>query len=197
MQSLVPQTELDAVNHILENLGEAPVDTLEDDLPLDALKARRKLDSIKQQVLTRGWFFNTERRLLPPNQDGFILLPLGTLSVRTVNRVGYRLTKRGDRLYRIQPDNNGPLFEKAETVDLVLNIPFEDVPPSGRFFITRRAAKEYQAQELSDQTIIQQNDLEEARAWADLVAEDNRNAQRNLGSSRKLQMILGPNRRRY
>lgn len=72
-----PSTELDAVNVILTNMGEAPIDTLdEDDLPLDAEKAWSILAEVSEAVQIKGWFWNTETTTYAVDSDGTIKLPL-------------------------------------------------------------------------------------------------------------------------
>ena len=192
---LTPMTELDAVNHILENMGEAPVLGLTGDLPLDALKARNKLRMVKEQVLARGWFWNIETHELTPEPDGRIPAPEGALSVKPVYRMGFSLSIRKGFLYRTQPMNNGFLFEGGVAVELVLNLDYEDLPPLAKHYVSRKAAREYQVQELGNEMLANQDTSEERRAWEELVAEDLRARPATIRNNPDLQSILGPHLR--
>ena len=58
---VLPTTELEAVNVMLSNIGESPVNTLEDDNVIDATVARTILKSISREVQALGWNFNTDK----------------------------------------------------------------------------------------------------------------------------------------
>ena len=66
---LVTQTELDAVNHILSAIGSAPVTTLEGDMDIDVVNARRILASTNRDIQRKGWDFNKVTRTLSPRMD--------------------------------------------------------------------------------------------------------------------------------
>lgn len=192
-----PTDELGAVNHILQNMNEAPIDTLEGDIPLDAAMARDKVRFITETVLAHGWFWNTEYRVLQRSNDGRIPAPSNAIAVEPHGRYGYSLTIRDGWLYRISPFNSGFEFPGDEAVKVTLLLSFADLPAIARLFVARRSAREFQVQHLGDNTITQQDLDEEARAWATMVADDNRASQRSLKNSPQLQMILGRNRRRH
>lgn len=192
---LTPQTELDAVNHMLENLGEAPVLGLSGDLPLDALKARNKLRMVTRQTLNRGWFWNIETHKLDPEPDGRIPVPEGSLSVKPVNREGFSLSIRNGFLYRTQPMNNGFIFEAGVVVQITFNLAYDDLPEIAKTYVSRKASREFQVQELGNELLVNQNVEEEARAWADMVAEDLYHRPASLRNNPDLFHILGPHRR--
>lgn len=195
--TLTPMTELDAVNHILENMGEAPVLGLTGDLPLDALKARNKLRMVKEQVLARGWFWNIETQELTPGSDGRIPAPEGALSVSPKFRQGFSLSIRNGFLYRTQPLNNGITFEAPVIAEIVLNLDYNDIPPLAKHYVSRKAAREYQVQELGNEMLVNQNAQEEATTWAEMVAEDNRARPTTIRHNPDIQSILGPSRRNW
>jgi hypothetical protein len=58
--SLAPTTELEAVNTMLNTIGEAPVNTLVNMTSVDASSALSILNSVNREVQSQGWFFNTE-----------------------------------------------------------------------------------------------------------------------------------------
>ncbi|MCH2199749.1 MAG: hypothetical protein MK081_13300 [Flavobacteriales bacterium] len=142
---LTPQTELDAVNIILENDGEAPVNTLDDSGFSESGKAQRVLREVSRTVQSRGWAFNTDRdrKFLPTITDE-IVLPTNTLKIKpTYLSEELRLVERGRKLYDVQ--NNTAVFTSPVYLDIVQMLAFEDLPSTARDYITIRAARVYQA----------------------------------------------------
>ena len=54
-------TKLEAVNIVLDAIGESPVSSLTSGLP-DAEAAEAKLDEVRTEILSRGWHQNMEKR---------------------------------------------------------------------------------------------------------------------------------------
>src|SRR5688572_15100368 len=80
--SLIPQTELDAVNQMLMSIGQSPVNTL----AVAGIKtvniARLHLHNVSREVQTRGWNFNTDENYeLAKDANGKIAMPSNVLSV--------------------------------------------------------------------------------------------------------------------
>lgn len=183
-----PSTELDAVNVILTNMGEAPLNSLDGDLPLDALKAQNVLQEFSRETQTRGWFWNKETTTFSPNVDNKIPLPSNALAVRNTTKAFY-LTERDGFLYRIEKNNNGDIFTDATEMEVTYFLPFEQLPEVARRAITMKAARIFQGRELGNQALIQQDSQEELAAFATMRAEDNENSRRNLQQSLSTRMI--------
>lgn len=76
-------TKLEAVNIILDAIGETPVSSLESGLP-DAEAAETKLNEINKTVQAKGWHQNTEKKLkLMPDSNKNIIVPANYLRVDT------------------------------------------------------------------------------------------------------------------
>ena len=60
MAEVVPLTKLDAINQMLHDLGERPVNSLAGSTRLDVNRAIASLDSVLRRLLNRGWWFNSE-----------------------------------------------------------------------------------------------------------------------------------------
>ena len=74
-------TKLDAVNIVLNSIGETPVSSLTSGLP-DAEAAESKLDGTIKEVLAKGWHQNLERGIIMSrNRDGEIVVPRQYLRV--------------------------------------------------------------------------------------------------------------------
>lgn len=172
MVAITPKTELRAVNLILQNMGETPVNTLTGSIPLEASQARDVLREISEDVQARGWYFNREVHSLPANEDGEVLLPSNTLGVRTVgNSRNIQVVQRGARLYNKTPFENTFEFSGSVDVELVLGLPFDELPDSARLYIAIKAARVYQAREQGDDMALQEDSADEQAALAALHAE--------------------------
>jgi len=169
--SVKSYTELEAVNLILRNMGEAPVNSLSSP-PLDASEALATLQETSFEVQKRGWYFNTEIYRLSPDNNGNIQLPVNTLHVEsTGNSKGTRVVSRNGLLYRIKPFDNGPVFEGPMELRLVLGLDFTDLPASARSYIAIRASRVSQVRSVGDQMSAQDDSQDETRAFAELHAE--------------------------
>lgn len=145
MLAHTPTTVLEAVNAMLHTIGEAPVSTVENSGVLDAVSARQQLSFINREVQTRGWHWNTEPNvtITPTHPEGYIVLPSNTLRVDTSGfSQDIDAVMRGNRLYDRQ--NHTYEFKRPVTVDLVVLLPFEELPEAARLYITIRAARKFQ-----------------------------------------------------
>jgi hypothetical protein len=120
------------------------VNTVEDNGIVDAVIARQILRSTSREVQSRGWHFNTEKGfLLTPDSEGFITLPPTTLQVDTVDESqDIDVVLRGNRLYDRR--NHTFKFGKPIRVDMVILLPFEELPEVAREYITIRASRIFQ-----------------------------------------------------
>lgn len=72
-------SDLDAVNGVLQELGEQPLLSLDTNYPTADL-AKKALATAKLEFLQRGWWFNTiENFSIAPNSNGQFLTPDHTL----------------------------------------------------------------------------------------------------------------------
>jgi hypothetical protein len=184
MSVITPKTELKAVNLILRNMGETPVNSLTGTLPIEASQAHDTLIEVSEDVQSAGWFFNREYFSLAPDGNGFIYLPANTLSVQSVaeNR-GTPVEMRGGRLYNMTPFQSSFVFDAPMKLKIILGLEFTDLPSNARRYITLRAARVYQARELGDQVLLQEDSQEERQAHAELHAEQLRREPASLLSS--------------
>ena len=135
-----PTTELDAVNTLLQSIGESKVLDLETDLE-EVTVARDTIREVSLDVQTWGWTFNTENSLLEVEQGtGFIRIPQNTLSVDALDP--YRnITQRGGALYDV--DNNTYVFCQPVKCRLVISLPFDCLPQHAKQYIMARAGRRY------------------------------------------------------
>lgn len=161
-----PTTTLEAVNILLKAIGEAAVSDLTETAgSADVEAAFTTLQEVSRSVQMEGWTFNTEEEYpIAPDVDGCLTLPAGTLKVDTtgVDR-SVRLVMRGNRLYDRR--NHTYVFDRPYLVNLVVLLPFEDLPEVARNYITIKAARRFSDDELGSDTVhrFKISDEEEAR----------------------------------
>jgi len=133
--------ELDAVNIALDMIGEEPVNNLVFTGVTDASTAYRSLINVCREVQEPGLTFNKEYDYpLMPNPEGFIMLPENTLFVDPMD--SRRLIQRGQRLY--DATNHTYTFDKKVLVEIILFLPFEELPSYARSYIAIRAGRRFQ-----------------------------------------------------
>jgi hypothetical protein len=158
---------LDAVNVLLQAIGEAPVNSVDTAEAVDVAAASQCLDEFDRAVQTRGWPWNREFNVpLVPTSDGSVYLPTNCLSMVRAYPPGAtdRIVERGRKLY-----NQTQLtytFTDAVYVDMVLRLDWEELPEVARRYITIWAAQQYQARIQTSPGVnaILDSAVEEARA---------------------------------
>lgn len=164
---ITPSNELDAVNEILSSVGSSPVNSLEDDLNVDVLNAKRILKATSIEIQSRGYVFNTLNNVyLAPDSDTG-LVPYARDYIR-VFTTGYKLVDRSGYFFDLVSSTNE--FPEGLTVgELVKELPFEELPVIFRKYITVRAARVFQMRYLTSSDINAHLQLEESAAYADIV----------------------------
>lgn len=155
-------TRLQAINLSLAMLGRTGVPS-EDSRDVDAQDASIELDRVSHTFQLNnghGWWFNREPNWrMVPDANGCIFVPNNTLSMiadgdnMTRNR---GLTIRGNRVYDLvnhsfdmRHRTDGDIY-----FDFIVNLPFDQLPPSAKMYAAYRAAfnfagtKEFDAKRL-------------------------------------------------
>jgi len=174
-----PTTELEAVNAILRTIGEEPATSLDPSAFTDQERAKSDLAEASRSILQKGWWFNREWEDIA--KDGSDKYPVDTnaYSVKTVERVFYRstspgpLVSRGGFLYSMTERTNVlPDGPDEIAVEYIVPLTWEDLPQVAREAIFRAAARKFVKNTIGDTTLIQWENIDETKAYADLVAED-------------------------
>lgn len=163
--TVTPTTELEAVNLMLSCIGESPISTLNDPSSVDAVTAVARLREVSRSVQSKGWHFNTEKNytLTPEATHGYIYLPANCAGVDTVVPDAHvDITQRGNRLYDRR--NHTFTFTKQLKVDMVVLLPFEDLPETARYYIAVRAARIFQDRSVGSETLFRFNSEDEREA---------------------------------
>lgn len=179
--AVTPTTELEAVNLMLDVIGESPISSLQDSAVVDAVKAKAVLSEISRTVQSTGWLFNTEEdyTLVPTVFEKEIRVPANCLQVKPT---GYDadadVAQRGVRLY--DRKNHTYMFEKSLTVEMIILLPFEELPETARYYIAIRAARTFQARTVGSETLYKFTADDEAMALAALKKAEGRTRNANM-----------------
>lgn len=162
MSELAPETELDAVNAMLHDIGERPVNTLENQSRLDVLRAINSLEKATRATCATGWWFNTENVIIPLGADNKYTLTddivhaevLEGGPVATDDQYEVELTQRGSVLY----DRANATDEFATgSEDVVLRctrlLAFDDLPATAREYVYCVASIRFQSRTLGSAAV--------------------------------------------
>lgn len=170
-------TKLDAVNTLLDAIGEDPVDSLDTGL-YQAQTAERYLDRTAKKVLSGDWHFNRENKVrLSPNAAGEIEVPANAIEV-DASSWHVHTQQRGNRLYDLS--RHTFKFSAPVEVDMTVMLEWEDLPEPARQYITARAAREYQKTRLGSDSLDKFLTEEEASTLQALSRYDSSTADYNM-----------------
>ena len=133
------------------------------------MKAKAVLSEVSRAVQKKGWHFNTEVafELAPTVSEREIQVPANVLKIDTVHPdKGVDVVHRGTRLY--DRANHTYEFERSVRVDMVVALPFEELPESARYYIAVRAARVFQARTVGAESLYRFTAQDETDALADL-----------------------------
>lgn len=190
MAVLSPMTDLEAVNRMLNSIGQAPVNALPATGIGDAAKATQQLLETARDVQTVGYCWNTDKNYeLTPDADGYIAVPNGALDVdasaRTVNVV-IRRNPDTDTMSLYDKDNLTFDFsddydaDNPLEADIIWGYEFNDLPQPARSYIATAAARRFQAQLISSDILDRFNEEDEERAFLLLQRYERRCQDANL-----------------
>lgn len=193
---LVPTSELQAVNVLLEAISQVPVTSLlDEDVNTDANVARKRLYESSRTIQSDGWHFNQEIGfIIDPATDGSITLPSNTLRVVRWYFSGLGgdekdLVHRGARLY----DRIGHTFNIGVSVkvDLTVLLPFDELVEAFRWYVTVAACRRFVAGRLHSATSYQftrQEELDAMRAAEQADAETDERTLEGNPAFRRMRM---------
>lgn len=174
-------TLLDAVNRILISTGELPVEALEENPITEVALAINHINMACREVQLAGWYFNSEHVKLMPNDEGRIMLPFDTLSVKDLPQgFVYHTTgiyDSGKSSYNI----NKPVW--ATVISL---LPLEKLPETFALWVTLRAAKKYQDNAITSAELKTNIEREELEAMLAAKKEDRAIMKPNVKSKSSL-----------
>ncbi|OJX54728.1 hypothetical protein [Devosia sp. 66-22] len=184
MLATTPTTLLEAVNLCLANIGEPPVNSIEDSGVLFAVTALQTLSNVSREVQTRGWHWNEEvdYPIAPTYPEGFVEVPKNTLKVDSSGRdSAIDVVLRGSRLYDRQ--RRSYVFPRSVLVNLTLLLPFEELPEAARWYIAVRSARRFQASNVGSAELDSFTKLDEAQARVTLEDDQAQVADYNINQT--------------
>ena len=164
---------LEAVNRVLQMMGEAPVNSLNGQFGL-AQQADDMLKDISRKVQTDGWSFNTdyERDMVPNSVTKEVLV--GTNVSRVVvdiyNYPSLDVVQRGNKLYDRRA--NSYQFDQPFKADVTYMLDWEELPEHARQYITIKAGRHLQEAILGSADLSKINITAEAEARALFLEEE-------------------------
>jgi hypothetical protein len=176
-------TQLQAINQMLNGIGQAPVVSLDVANPELAL-ALAILDAVSREVQGEGWHFNTEINYpFTADTNGEIAIPQDVMSLtdnKTANSQKYQTVLRGGKLY----DKLAHTYEfvPGETIncDVVWLFDFEDLPQPFKDYITQRATRVFAGRALGSQEMVTFNAQDETILRSNCLAYDTSTSEVNI-----------------
>ena len=191
MATMTTTTELAAVNQMLGTIMEAPLNTLIGVSSIDAQGAIAVLSEVSRAVQTQGHHFNTEvgLEMAPDAFNGEIALPANCLDIDTTGQdAALDVTQRGRRLY--DRSHHTYFFGRPVTVDMVVMLPFDELPESARRYIAVRACRLFQKRQVGSVTLEAFSAADEQQALVDFRRALGRNADHNIFNSPDMRRML-------
>jgi hypothetical protein len=164
-------TQLDAVNTMLSAIGEAPVNSLSSGL-VEAEVAETILNTVDREVQSMGWHFNTElNKSYAQDTSGNIILGSDILRADATLKVDSKdLVQRGLKMY----DRKNHTFNIGAntTLDVVVQLDFDDLPEVCKRYITLRATRIFQDRIVGSNTLHDFQERDEQMALIELKEFD-------------------------
>ena len=175
-------TELEAINIMLAAIGEAPVNSLTGQVPVDVRLAQSTLTEVNKEVQSEGWSFNTEIDVTLPRDQTTKQITLSTDVLRIDANIHQHPTidpiQRGLKLYdRL---NNVYEFEEDLICTVVYFRPFIELTEPARRYINIKAARIFVDRLVSDDGLRTYTEQDETRARAILMETDLSNGDHNI-----------------
>ena len=192
-ETLTPTSELGAVNVCLQGIDEAPVSTLTGEVIEDVAIALSTIRNVSRSVQTKGWGFNTEIEFPLPrdSDDDTVSVPANCVRVK-ISTPGVDCVQRGVRLYdRIA--RSYAFGADLEASEMVILLPFEELPEAVRWYITVSAQRTFVANVTGSESHLRMSERAEVDARSTMIdaeadtenssifdSPDMRRAQRNV-----------------
>ena len=175
-------TELEAVNIMLAAIGEAPVNSLTGQVPVDVRIAQSTLIEVNKRIQSEGWSFNTEIDVTLVRNQTTKQIELSTDILRIDANIHQHPTidpiQRGLKLYdRL---NNKYEFEEDLICTVVYFRPFTELTEPARSYINIKAARVFVDRLVSDDALRSYTEQDEIRARAILMETDLANGDHNI-----------------
>lgn len=175
-------TKLEAVNTLLRSIGTRPVTSVTVGHP-DVVDAVAVLERWTKTCLERGWWFNIMRNtVLTPDANKFIHFPQSVIRFEysdSHTRLKYpNIAKREDRL--LNAATNSFQWDDSVTLDLYIELPWEDIAYSAQLYVMYSAAAEFVRDKIEDTAKEMKLEQKANTYYAELDAEEMRTVKYNM-----------------
>ena len=179
-------TKIEAVNIILNVIGETPVSSLASGLP-DAEAAELKLDQTVKEVLAKGWQQNSELGItLSRNSDNEIMVPDQYLRVDTVGDdkdVNVTVRKQDGKRKLFDIGKYVYTFDRDLKVDVLISLDFDALNFELQNYIAFRAARKFQESAMGSTLLDSFAAQQEQEGYAALMDMEAENEDNNILTS--------------
>jgi|25_taG_2_1085351.scaffolds.fasta_scaffold00147_23 hypothetical protein len=187
-------TKLEAINQMLDAIGEDAVSSLEATDIEDVEAALRTFDRVNRQIQAKGWHRNTDIEYeLSRDANDRILVPSNALRIDASgphSHIDVVPRKLNGFLYLYNRDDNVFTFGQDLIVDIVRLLDFESLTPELQMYIAAKASAEFYADSLDSGTASQTLMKREMEAYAALMdAESEADDANILRDCRSVQFI--------
>ena len=176
-------TELQAVNTILSIIGEAPVSSITTNIGSDVSIAKQILDESSVTMQSKGWNFNTEESYsLALDSNNKIPVPTNAIWVttRSPNSTKKVIIRDG---FLYDKENHTYTHSAAINVDMIILLPFTELPEFARRYIVTIAGRRFQARYLGSKELAGFTEQDEATALTTCEQLDAANEKQNILSN--------------
>tara|TARA_R100000458_G_C8273329_1_gene248193 strand:- start:265 stop:867 length:603 start_codon:yes stop_codon:yes gene_type:complete len=176
-------TELQAINTILSIIGEAPVSSITTNIGSDVSIAKQILDESSVTMQSKGWNFNTEESYsLVRDTNNKIPVPTNAIWVTTRSPdSSKKVIIRDGFLY--DKENHTYVFTDGIKVDMIILLPFTELPEFARRYIVTIAGRRFQARYLGSKELAGFTEQDEATALTTCEQLDAANEKQNILSN--------------
>lgn len=179
--TLARTTFLEAVNRVLQMMGEAPVNGLDGQYGL-AQQAQTMLNEISRRIQSEGWSFNTdfEFTLMRDAVTGEIAVGanVSKVVIDPYNYTNLDVVQRGSRLYDRR--NNTYSFDADLKADITYILEWEELPEYALEYITTKAGRHLQEAILGSTDLTRINMSAEAEARSAFLEQEMSVSQPNM-----------------
>ncbi len=171
---------LEAVNRVLQMLGEAPVNSLQGQFGL-AKQAETSLNDVSRKIQAEGWSFNTDYEVtLQRNTSNEI--PVGSNVSRVVvsptQYPDYDVIQRGAKLYDRR--RQAYTFTEDLKADVTYLLTWDDLPEHAHQYIMIKAGRQLQEAILGSGDLTKINLTQELEARSQFLEEETTKSEHNM-----------------
>ena len=174
-------TFLEAVNRVLQMMGEAPVNSLEGQFGL-AEQAQDTLNDVSRKLQTEGWSFNTDyQRTLQRDAITKEIAVGENVSRVAIDIYDYPhldVVQRGSKLYDRRA--NSYQFDADLVADVTYILDWDELPEHARQYITIKSGRQLQEAILGSGDLTKINLTQELEARAQFLEQETTLSEHNM-----------------